>query len=127
MLVIKLQHIKLYEGSYRDSNIYITQPMMKTYYEVSISNVTDTSFDFTVYEVVDSQKVEKKVSFLKNTAVFIDDGTTAAFYGNDYTLNFTFPNNHNALPDVTDINISGFDILEGNTYSNNGIPGHEFS
>lgn len=100
---------------------------MKTYCEVSISNVTDTSFDFTVYEVVDSQKVEKKVSFLKNTAVFIDDGTTAAFYGNDYTLNFTFPNNHNALPDVTDINISGFDILEGNTYSNNGIPGHEFS
>lgn len=119
--------VQLYEGSYRDARCYITQPMLKSYNEVIISNVTDTSFDFTSYQVVDAEKGEKKIIFHKNTAIFIGDGTIAAFYGKDYTLNFTFPNYHLALPAVTDIEISGFDPLEGNTYVNNGIPGHEFS
>lgn len=88
--------------------------------------MTDTSFDFTVYQVVDVVKKEKKVIFLKNTAIFTGDGTKAAFYGKDYTLHFTFPNNHNAYPDVTDMEISGFKPLEGKTFVNNRIPGHEF-
>lgn len=117
--------IKLYEGTYFDDRRF-GEHMLKNFCEVVISNVTDTSFDFTVYQVVDAEKGEKKVIFLKNTAVFIGDGTKAAFYGKNYTLNFTFPNNHGAYPVVTDMKISGFEPLEGKTYVNNGIPGHEF-
>lgn len=117
--------VKLYEGTYFDDRRF-GDNILKTFCEVVISNVTDTSFDFTVYQVVDAQKGQKKVIFLKNTAVFIADGTKATFYGKNYTLHFTFPNNHGAYPVVTDMKISGFEPLECKTYVNNGIPGHEF-
>lgn len=117
--------VKLYEGIYFDNKRF-GETFLKNYCEISISNITDTSFDFTIYQV-DAEKNDKKVIFMKNTAIFIGDGTKAAFYGKDYTLNFTFPNNHNAYPVVTDMVISGFTPLEGKTYVNNGIPGHEFS
>ena len=117
--------VKLYEGTYFDDKRF-GENMLKTYCEVVISNVTDNSFDFTVYQVVDAAKGEKKVIFLKNTAVFIGDGTKAAFNGKNYTINFAFPNYHRAYPVVTDMEISGFPPLEGNDYVNNGIPGHEF-
>jgi hypothetical protein len=118
--------VKLYNGTYFDDRRF-GDNILKNYCEVVISNVTNTSFDFTVYEinVVDGKK-DKKVIFLRNTAVFTGDGTKATFYGNDYTLNFTFPNYHNSYPVVTDMKISGFKPLEGKTYVNNGIPGHEF-
>ncbi|WP_411682110.1 hypothetical protein [Clostridium thailandense] len=120
--------VKLYNGTYFDDRRF-GDNVLENYCEVVISNVTNNSFDFTVYEVdVQAGKKEnRKVIFLKNTAVFTGDGTKAAFYGKDYTLNFTFPNNHNAYPVVTDIKVSGFKPLEGHTYVNNGIPGHEFS
>ena len=119
--------VKLYDGAYFDNRRF-RDNILKNYCEVVISNVTNTSFDFTVYEVnkLDGKKENKKVIFLTNTAVFTGDGMKATFYGNNYTLNFTFPNNHNAYPAVTDIEISGFKPLEGKTYVNNGIPGHEF-
>jgi hypothetical protein len=117
---------QLYEGIYFDDRRFGENNLMN-YCEVEISNITDTSFDFTVYEVSEPEGEEKKeVIFLTNTAVFIDDGSSAAYYGDEYTLKFTFPNNHNAEPVVTDMEISGFEPLEGNTYVNNGIPGHEF-
>ena len=106
--------VKLHEGTYVDEKYYKEDlSKVKNYCEVEISNVTDTSFDFTVYEV-DREKGTKKVIFLKNTADFIKYGSEAAFYGNDYTLNFTFPS-------VTDIKVSGFKPLEGITYINNEI------
>ncbi len=118
--------VKLYEGSYFDEGRF-GDTILKNYCEVKISNITDTSFHFTVYEVNEAEgEKNKKVIFLTNTAVFIGDGMKAAFYGNKYTLNFTFPNKHNAEPIVTDIEISGFEPLEGKTYVNNRIPGHEF-
>lgn len=119
--------VKLYDGAYFD-NRYFGDNILKNYCEVVISNITNTSFDFTVYEVnnLDGKKEDKKVIFLTNTAVFTGDGMKATFYGNSYTLNFTFPNNHNSYPAVTDMEISGFKPLEGKTYVNNGIPGHEF-
>lgn len=119
--------VKLYEGTYFDDKRF-GENIIKNYCEVVISNVTNTSFDFTVYEVndLDGKKEKKKVIFLKNTAVFTEDGVTAAFYGNSYTLNFTFPNKHQAYPVVTDMEISGFELLKGKTYVNNGILGHEF-
>ncbi len=120
--------VELYEGIYFDDRRF-GDNIINTYCEVEITNITDTSFDFTVYEVnepgAEGEK-NKKVIFLTNTAVFIDDGKEAAFYGKDYTLNFSFPNYHNAEPIVTDIEISGFEPLEGHDYVNNGIPGHEF-
>lgn len=119
--------VKLYEGTYFDDKRF-GEEGVKNYCEVEISNITNTSFDFTIYEVNESEgnKENKKVIFLKNTAVFIEDGTKAAFYGKEYTLNFTFPNKHNAYIVVTDMEISGFKPLEGKTYVNNKIPGHEF-
>lgn len=119
--------VKLYNGTYFDDRRF-GDNVLKNYCEVAISNVTNTSFDFTIYEVntLDGKTESKKVIFLKNTAVFTGDGSKAVFYGKNYTLNFTFPNNHNAYPVVTDIEISGFHPLEGKTYVNNGIPGHEF-
>lgn len=120
--------VKLYAGTYFDDGVY-GEESKKNYCEVVISNITNTSFDFTVYQVkvnVSNGKKDRKVIFLKNTAVFIGDGTKAAFYGKNYTLNFTFPNYHHAYPVVTDMEISGFQPLEGNDYVNNGIPGHEF-
>lgn len=116
--------VKLYEGTYFDDRRF-GENILKSSCEVIISNVTDTSFDFTIYQS-DAETGEKKVIFLKNTAIFIEDGTKAAFYGNSYTLNFTFPNYHGSYPVVTDMKISGFEPLEGKTYVNNGIPGHEF-
>ena len=119
--------VKLYDGIYFDDKRY-GENILKNYCEVVISNITNTSFDFTVYEVneLDGKKENKKVIFLTNTAVFTGDGMKATFYGKNYILNFTFPNNHNAYPAVTDMEISGFQPLEGKTYVNNGIPGHEF-
>lgn len=119
--------VKLYEGTYFDNRRF-GDNILKNYCEVLISNVTNTSFDFTVYEVntLDGKKETKKVIFLTNTAIFTGNGGSATFYGNNYTLNFTFPNNHNAYPAVTDMEVSGFQSLEGKTYVNNGIPGHEF-
>lgn len=119
--------VQLYEGSYGDVRRFYGDNRPKNYCEVVISNVTDTSFDFAIYELVSSDKIVKNIIFLKNTAVFIDDGTKAAFYGKDYTLNFTFPNDRNSLPVVIDMNITGFEPLEGNIYVNNGIPGYEFN
>lgn len=119
--------VKLYNGTYFDNKCF-GEHILKNYCEVVISNVTNTSFDFTIYEVnvSDGNKKNKNVIFLKNTAVFTGDGSKATFYGKNYTLNFTFPNYHHAYPVVTDMEISGFKPLEGNTYVNNGIPGHEF-
>ena len=120
--------VQLYEGIYFDSKRY-GEDRPNPYCEVVISNITDTSFDFTVNEVMildSGDKREKKVIFLKNTAIFIGDGTKAAFYGKDYILNFEFPDDHREFPIVTDIKISGFEPLEGKIYLNNGIPGHEF-
>ncbi|MDR3597219.1 hypothetical protein [Clostridium sp.] len=116
----------MYEGTYFDDGLFGDDDLkLKKYCEVVISNVINTSFDFTIYEV-DRYTKNRKVIFLKNTAVFIGDGTKATFYGNDYTLNFTFPNYHGAYPTVTDMEISGFKPLEGKTYVNNSISGHEF-
>lgn len=112
--------IELYEGTYWDKRHLGDNDLnLKNYCEVVISNVTNTSFDFAVYEV-DKETENRKIIFLKNTAVFTEEGTKADFYGKEYTLNFTFQS-------ITEIKISGFKPLEGNTYLNNSIPGHEFS
>ena len=117
---------KLYELTYSDGVVYMDIAEGPPYCEIQVSNITDTSFDFEIYQVW-PEKDERNVTFRKHTADFVGDGTTAVFKGNEYTLTFTFPDNHGALPDVTDIEVSGFPETEGHTYMTNRIPGHGFS
>lgn len=121
--------LQLYEGSYFDSRLFSFTDQgayPKSVYEIVISNVTDTAFDFALYEktIVTGESVLISPA---QTAVFSGDGTEAAFSGADYNLIFAFPDYHETYPVVTDIEISGFKPLEGNTYVNNAIPGYEFS
>lgn len=119
--------VQLYTGYYRDSSIFTSEDGWSDYYALAISNITDTSFDFTLYLMDGPTDVIKETMFATNTAVFTGDGTTAYYDGKQYDLTFSFPDYHNALPQVTDIQISGFWASEGITFANNGIPGHEFS
>ena len=111
------------EAVYRNVNLETEWP---PYCEIDISNVTDTSFDFTVYQVTNHQEHQRDLIFKTHTAVFNGDGTTAVYNGQEYTLNFTFTNNRHSLPDVTEIQVTGFAPLEGETYLYNQVPGHEF-
>lgn len=117
----------LYEGTYFAEEVYKMAADLGDgiYCEIDISNITDTSFDFTVYEVNESEETRSMI-FKTHTAVFQGDGTTAVYNGKEYTLNFTFPDYHTSLPHVTDMEVTGFALLEGETYMNNSVPGHEF-
>lgn len=117
----------LYEGTYFAEEVYKMAADLGDgiYCEIDISNITDTSFDFTVYEVNESEEPRSMI-FKTHTAVFQGDGTTAVYNGKEYTLNFTFPDYHTSLPHVTDMEVTGFALLEGETYMNNSVPGHEF-
>ena len=117
--------LEIHEGRYFDSRVYTESSTLTTYYEVMVSNVTETSFDFTFYEV-DRATNDKKIILDTNTAIFIEDGTKAVFYGEDQTFNFTFPDGHESHPVITDMQISGFDLFEGLNFFNNSIPGYEF-
>lgn len=117
----------LYEGTYFAEEVYKMAADLGDgiYCEIDISNITDTSFDFTVYEVNESEETRSMI-FKTHMAVFQGDGTTAVYNGKEYTLNFTFPDYHTSLPHVTDMEVTGFALLEGETYMNNSVPGHEF-
>lgn len=78
-----------------------------------------TSFDFAIWQY-NSITGSNNIIFKQNTAIFTGDGSTATYFGQQYTLHFSFP-------DVTSIVVTGFEPTEGITYSYNGIPGHKFS
>lgn len=115
-----VKSIELYEGEYRDYRAFgdaFDCPEM--YCTLVVSNVTDTSFEFCIKQW-NPLTLTDDIIFLNNTAEFTGDGSTATYYGDQYTLNFTFP-------DVVTIEVSGFQPTEGVSYMCNGIPGHEFS
>lgn len=117
---------QVYEGTYFDMNIYDATAEngdRDSYCQIEVSNVTDQSFDFTVYQLTDGNK--KKVLDTR-TAVFVEDGTKAVSEQDGTNLVFTFPDNWNALPKVVEMQVSGLDVLEGNSYVNNSVPGYEF-
>lgn len=120
--------VKMYEGTYFDEVFYryAVDPEVEfsPYCEFHISNVTDTSFDFAIYEVGAQDK--KTLIFKNHTAVFTGDGMQAVYNGNEYTITFSFPDERQAYPDVVDMKVSGFGPVEGNTYVNNMVPGREF-
>lgn len=120
--------VNLYEGDYNDSELYLYREDMYGffYYQVVISDVTDSTFDFHI-NYVDFVTQSKEEVCAKNTANFIENGNKAISYVNGSELYFEFPNGRNSLPDVVQISIKGLDIIDGIIFENNGISGKEFS
>lgn len=114
-----LRTIELYEAIYQDSRIFSDDPNLpERNCRITISDVTDTSFDFMI-DQFNSENSTFETIFMKNTAVFTGDGRSAAYYGQQYTLHFNFP-------DITSIAVSGFEAIEGVTFAHNAVPGYEF-
>ena len=122
---------RLYEVTYGDSRGYtgltLEDGLPEDWYEIEISNVTSTSFDFSIIHRnwVEDKILDKPIE--NATAIFVGDGTEARYLDGEFDLVFMFPDNHSALPDVADIEVHGYEPMEGKTYLYNGIPGHEFS
>ena len=78
---------KMYDGVYFDEVIYtwsMDDSQVRPYCEINVSNATDTSFEFTIYDV-DGQN--RSLKFKTHTAVFTGDGTQAEYNGNGYHEN----------------------------------------
>lgn len=117
---------QVYEGSYKDINLNEAMAAdggSNSYCQIEVSNITDQSFDFTVYQLTDGNKKELLDT---RTATFVEDGTKAVSEKDGTNLVFTFPDSWNALPKVVEMQVSGLDVLEGNSYVNNNVPGYEF-
>lgn len=122
----------LYEGSYFDDCVYAyySAPSSEEedeliYCAFLISNVTATSFDFSVSEVALSTDTHTPL-LPTQTAHFVGDGTHAVCEGEGGTLTFSFVDAHGAHPHVLDLQVTGLPVFEGHNYVNNAVPGHEF-
>lgn len=117
---------QVYAGTYYDMNIYEATAEggeSDSYCQIEVSNITDQTFDFAVYQLTDGNK---QMILDTRTATFVEDGTKAVSEKDGTNLVFTFPDNWNALPKVVEMQVSGLDVLEGNSYVNNNVPGYEF-
>lgn len=117
--------VQVYEGSYMDSSIF-GDGEVGNYYEVAVSNVTDNSFDFAIYET-NMGTGAQDVVYGTHTATFVGDGSEAVCNGSKLNLTFSFPDNHSTHPVATDMEVSGLSEISSISFVNNGIPGHEFS
>lgn len=120
----------IHEGLYCDERIwfdssYTTDQTIYFHY-FEIYNVTPTSFEFEIYES-NNKNNDKNLIFKRHTAIYTGDGSTAVFYGNEYTLTFTLTLDTAASPAVTQIAVTGFEPVEGGIFLNNTISGHHFS
>lgn len=124
------EHPQLYEVTYTDNTSRawaVHEPEYTgsyVYDEITISNITDTSFDFTVTRR-DFETDETETIIPLSTAYFNDDMISATCTGEDYTLTFDFSDSSNPLPVVLFIKLWGVDSLEGISFYNNSIPGYE--
>ena len=122
--------VNVYGGEYMQEQLRSGDPDVGSKgYIVKTSNITATSFDFSIYYFeyhFDANQETEDLVFRKHTAVFIEDGTKAVYDGKDYNLTFTFPDKSNTLPDAVYMQISGYAPVEGLTFSNSDIPGHKF-
>ena len=124
------EQLQLYEVTYTDEtrrNWYVHDPEFKgsyVYDEVTVSNITDTTFDFTVTRR-DFETDETEIIIPVSTAYINEDMTSATYTGEDYTLTFDFSYRGNPLPTVLFIKVWGMDSLEGILFYNNNIPGFE--
>lgn len=118
---------KIFGGNYFDESVYkyIDIPESESplvYCEILISNITDNSFDFIIYEIVMATG-ERKVLMSTSSAEFQENGSNAICHGENLTLYFTFPDDQETFP--KHLKISGLEQTEGKIYINNTIPGHE--
>lgn len=117
----------IYEGIYFDDSFYqyVAMPAEESpliYCEITISNVTDSSFDFVIEEKVMATG-ESSVLIPTTTAVIEEAGSKAVYKGDSLTVTFSFPDDQNTFPQH--LEISGLEKLENKVYINNTIPGHE--
>lgn len=118
----------IYEGCYFDEGVakywgeipLTESPMI--YCEIWISNVTETTFDFLIKEVVMATD-ERTIVLPLSTAKIVNNGWGAIYEGEEFTLSFEFPDDPDIFPKY--ITVDGWEKLEGNNYMNNKIPGHE--
>lgn len=115
--------VRVYTGDYREASSYDPGPIedMPQYYTLSVYTVSDTAFSFGINQI-DRASQEVTQCLLSGTAYFTGDGTEAVYDGSNGEVSFTFPDNHGALPDVTDITVSGVPEIEGTVMINNGVP-----
>lgn len=125
------EQLQLYEVTYTDrrSRDWYSRDReeMKGYYiydEITVSNVTDTTFDFTV-TWSDPETRETGIIIPNSTAHINEDQTSATYTGEDYSLTFDFSYMYNPLPVVLYIRLWGVDELEGLMFYNKNIPGYE--
>lgn len=94
------------------------------YDELIISNITEHAFDFAVmrrnYETAENETVIPQC-----TAYINEDGVSATFAGENYTITFDFSDSANPLPVVCTIKLWGVESLEGISFSSNDIPGYD--
>lgn len=124
------ERLQIFETTYADetSRVWdLQEPEYTgsyTFHELVISNVTDHTFDFTVirrnYETDESETI-----LPQGTAYLNEDGISATFEGEDYTLTFDFSNSANPLPVVYTIQLWGVESLEGISFSNSNVPGYD--
>ena len=118
----------IYEGCYFDSGVYqywTEMPLYESpmiYCEIWIRNVTETTFDFLIKEVVMATD-ERTIILPLSTAKIVNNGWGAIYEGEEFTLLFEFPDSPDIFPKA--ITVDGWEKLEGNTYMNKEIRGHE--
>ncbi len=118
----------IYEGCYFDDGVYqywTSMPLSESpmiYCEIWISNVTETTFDFLIKEVVMATD-ERTIVLPLSTAKIVNNGWGAIYEGEEFTLSFEFPDSPDTFP--KNITVDGWEKLKGNTYMNKEIPGHE--
>lgn len=125
------EHPQLYEDTYTDLRIrhWWAGDLEKSkgyfvYDELTISNITDTTFDFTV-TWRNPETEETGIIIPLSTAHINEDMTSATYTGEDYTLTFDFSYIDNPLPEVLYIRMWGVDELEGYLFCNYNAPGYE--
>lgn len=122
--------VQIYEGNYID-NHYVQYnadgPNLDSphiYCEIIVSNITNTSFDFSVISKTwETEEVETIIPL--STANFIGDGTEANFNNDELNLNFIFTNEDNPLPTIKFMEVTGYELLEDIIFINNSISGQE--
>ena len=122
--------VEMHEGMYDDENTYGCRPefiqddkyVQPDYYGVEVTNVTETSFDFTLY-LYEGEDEKRPNEVTSGTAHFVEDGRKAVCED----LTFVFPNEWNSLPTVVDFRIQGFEPAAEVLFVNNDIPGYQFS
>ena len=124
------EQLQLYEVTYTDQtrrNWYVHDPEFKgsyVYDEITVSDITDTTFDFTVTRR-DFETDETEIIIPLSTAHINENQTSATYTGEGYNLTFDFSYRGNPLPVVLFIRVWGLDELEGILFYNNNIPGYE--